>query len=81
MTDHEVLERVLAGRFSCRAFLADIVPIATIQRMFESAQHTASWCNSQPWQAHLTSGPETEALGKVLSERAWVRPPSRPVRL
>jgi nitroreductase len=70
MTDDEVLECVLADRFSCRAFLADIVPTATIRRMFELAQYTASWCNSQAWQVYLTSGLETEAFGKVLRERA-----------
>src|SRR5438046_999869 len=55
----EVLEQLLAARYSCRAFKPDPVPRATIERLLNVAQRTASWCNSQPWQVVITSGEET----------------------
>src|ERR1700680_1709307 len=55
----EVLEDLLASRFSCRAFRPDPVPRATIERILMAAQKTASWCNSQPWRLEITSGAAT----------------------
>lgn len=68
--DSDALERLLAGRFSCRAFLPDLVPVDVIRRILELAQRTASWCNSQPWHVHLTSGEETLVFAKALTARA-----------
>jgi nitroreductase len=55
----DVLEDLLAKRFSCRAFKPDPVPRAVIERLLAAAQKTASWCNSQPWQLVITSGAAT----------------------
>src|SRR6202163_3717163 len=55
----DVLEDLLASRFSCRAFRPDPVPRATIERILAAAQKTASWCNSQPWQLVIASGAAT----------------------
>jgi nitroreductase len=55
----EVLEDLLASRFSCRAFKPDPVPRASIGRILTAAQKTASWCNSQPWRLEITSGTAT----------------------
>ncbi len=55
----EVLEDLMASRFSCRAFKPDPVPRAAIERVLTAAQKTASWCNSQPWQLAITSGAAT----------------------
>ncbi|MBR1217594.1 nitroreductase [Bradyrhizobium sp. U87765 SZCCT0131] len=52
----EVIEALLAERYSCRAFRSDPVPRATIERILAAAQRTASWCNSQPWQVIVASG-------------------------
>lgn len=52
----EVLEQLLAERFSCRAFLPRPVERSTIERVLKAAQRTASWCNSQPWQLEIASG-------------------------
>jgi nitroreductase len=52
----EVLENLLGERFSCRAFRADPVPRATLERILAAAQKTASWCNSQPWRLEIVSG-------------------------
>src|SRR3979409_1669706 len=55
-----VLEELLSERYSCRAFLPQPVPRATIERILTAAQKTASWCNSQPWQLAITSGTATK---------------------
>jgi len=52
----EVLEELLAARFSCRAFRPDPVPRPAIERILAAAQKTASWCNSQPWRLEIASG-------------------------
>ena len=56
----EVLEELLASRFSCRAFVPQPVPRATLERILAAAQKTASWCNSQPWQLVIASGAATK---------------------
>ena len=55
----DVMEDLLAQRFSCRAFKPDPVPRAAIERILNAAQKTASWCNSQPWRLEITSGAAT----------------------
>ena len=50
------LERLLAERHSCRAFLPDEVERGTLESIFTMAQRAASWCNSQPWQVTVLSG-------------------------
>lgn len=52
----EVVEALLAERYSCRAFRPDPVPRPVIERILGAAQRTASWCNSQPWQVIVASG-------------------------
>jgi len=53
-------EDLLAARYSCRAFLPRAVERPTIERILDIAQRTPSWCNAQPWQAHITCGAATE---------------------
>ncbi|AVT75748.1 nitroreductase [Rhodopseudomonas palustris] len=62
----DVLEDLMAARYSCRAFKADPVPRATIERILGAAQKTASWCNSQPWQVVITSGEATAKFRDVI---------------
>jgi nitroreductase len=66
----EVLENLLASRFSCRAFRPDPVPRATIERILTAAQRTASWCNSQPWQIVIASGEAKERFRKAIYAEA-----------
>lgn len=66
MPDVDVLERLLTERHSCRAFRPEPVDEATLTRLFTLAQRTASWCNAQSWQVHLTSGTSTTALAGAL---------------
>ncbi len=62
----EAFEQLLAQRYSCRGFLPRAVERATIERILAMAQRTPSWCNAQPWRAHITSGPATERLRAAL---------------
>jgi nitroreductase len=62
----EILGELLQERFSCRGFLPDPVPRATIERIASIAQRTASWCNSQPWQVSIVSGEATDRLREEL---------------
>ena len=64
------LDALLAARHSCRAFLPDPVPRATLEAILVSAQRAASWCNSQAWQVAITSGDGTERLRRALMEAA-----------
>jgi len=59
-SDDQVLQRLLEARFSCRGFLPRPVPRPTIERLLFLAQKTPSWCNTQPWHLHVTSGAATE---------------------
>jgi nitroreductase len=65
-TPIEVLEHLLASRYSCRAFLPDPVPRPTIERVLKAAQRTASWCNSQPWQIVIASGAAKERFRRAI---------------
>ncbi|MGO3327730.1 nitroreductase [Gordonia sp. (in: high G+C Gram-positive bacteria)] len=68
--DYDAVDRVLAGRYSCRGFRTDQVPAETLRALFGSAQRTASWCNSQAWQVTLVSGADAADFGAKLTE--WV---------
>jgi nitroreductase len=61
-----VLEELLGERFSCRAFLPEPLPRATIERMLGAAQKTASWCNSQPWRIEIASGAAARRFRDVI---------------
>ncbi len=65
-----VLGTLLAQRYSCRGFLPHPVPRATITRILELAQRTASWCNAQPWQVIVTSGAATERFRAAIYQHA-----------
>jgi nitroreductase len=69
-------QSLLEERHSCRAFLSDPVPEATIQLIAETSQRTASWCNSQPWQALITSADETDRFREHLLARIQDTPGS-----
>ena len=68
--DIEVVEKLLAARYSCRAFKPESVPRSIIERVLSAAQKTASWCNSQPWQVTIVSGDATSAFGEALYKNA-----------
>ncbi|MFJ8996214.1 nitroreductase [Streptomyces sp. NPDC102279] len=67
--------RLLLERWSCRAYLPDQVPDDVIAEMFATAQRTASWCNTQPWQVYLTKGEATRGFAVSLAEHARTHQP------
>jgi nitroreductase len=73
-TSKQALQRLLYERHSCRGFLPQLVPEATIRHILELAQLTASWCNTQPWQVVVTSGEATERFRRAMLERAATAP-------
>lgn len=66
----DVLATLLVDRFSCRAYRPEPVPHETIAAMLSIAQNAASWCNSQPWQVHVTEGAATERLRDAMYSAA-----------
>lgn len=66
----QVVSKLLTDRFSCRAFRDEPVPHDLIQTMLALAQRAASWCNTQPWQVHVTEGEATERFRNELYSRA-----------
>ena len=69
-SDHDVLDRLLKSRHSCRAFGPGIVPKAVIEQILLTAQRVPSWCNSQPWKVTVCQGKTLAALGAALLEAA-----------
>src|SRR5947199_589495 len=61
-----VLEELLNERYSVRAFRPEPVPHETIEYVLATAQRTASWCNSQPWQVLIASGEAKERFRKAI---------------
>jgi nitroreductase len=65
-----VLDELLNERYSVRAFKPDPVPRETIEHVLRTAQRTASWCNSQPWQVLVVSGEAKETFRKLIYAEA-----------
>jgi nitroreductase len=65
-----VLEELLGERYSVRAFLPQPVQRETIEHVLTTAQRTASWCNSQPWQVIIASGEDKEAFRRLVYAEA-----------
>jgi nitroreductase len=55
----DALLQLATERYSCRGFLPDALPRATIDRILAIAQRSPSWCNSQPWQLTIGSAEAT----------------------
>ena len=68
--DIGVLEKLLNERYSVRAFLPKEVDRATFVFVLKTAQRTASWCNSQPWQVLIASGDAKERFRKAIYAEA-----------
>lgn len=77
-TETDTFDRLLADRWSCRAFLAQAVERPTIERILALAQRTASWCNAQPWQVIVTSRAATERFRAAMLRVAAAGEPPQP---
>jgi len=64
--DFKTLTRLLAARYSCRAYLDDPVPEDVIEKIILAAGRAPSWCNAQPWQVTVTHGAETNRFREAL---------------
>ncbi|WP_083680009.1 MULTISPECIES: nitroreductase [unclassified Pseudonocardia] len=64
--DTAALARLLDGRRSCRAYLAEPLERATIEAVLDLARRTPSWCNTQPWQVMVTEGEGTDRFRGAL---------------
>lgn len=64
--DALVFDRLMTARHSCRAFLPDPLPRATIEAILTVAQKTASWNNTQPWQVTIASGAARDAFRDLM---------------
>jgi nitroreductase len=69
-SDAETIARLIATRFSCRAFLPDPVPEHVILRIIDVARQTASWSNTQPWEIVVTRTETTRNLANNLEALA-----------
>ena len=58
----------VATRFSCRAFLPNPVPLATVRGILDRAARAPSGGNLQPWRVHALAGAPLEDL------KARIRP-------
>ena len=72
----DCIDGLLRARHSCRGFQPKQVPRETIERLFSTAQTTASWCNTQPWQIVVTGGAETERFRSALVTHVGGHKPS-----
>jgi nitroreductase len=71
------LARLLADRYSCRAYQDRAVPEEVIRELLSVTQMSASWCNSQPWQVHVTRGAGTERFREAVTQYAMANPGAR----
>lgn len=72
--EYDSFADLLTRRHSCRAFLPDAVPDATITAILTAAQRVASWNNTQPWMVTLTRPAETDRLRAAMLDAAMSAP-------
>jgi len=78
VSDAAALEKVIAARFSCRAFHPEPVPEDVILRIVDAARKAASWSNTQPWEIVVTRPETTQALAAKLTALAGAQTPAAP---
>jgi nitroreductase len=64
----------VASRFSCRAFLPEPVPLATVRVILEGAARAPSGGNIQPWRCHALAGAPLEDLKASIRPHAPTNP-------
>lgn len=76
--DFAGFERIVAARWSCRAFLPDAVARETIEAILRVAQKTPSWNNAQPWEVVVTSGRATDRFRALMTDKQVSGAPREP---
>jgi len=74
----DLLMQLAIARYSCRGFLPEPLPRATIDRILTIAQRSPSWCNSQAWQLTVGSAAATERARQALLTQARQGHPPTP---
>ena len=59
-------KELLKARYSCRRYLDQQVPAATIQDLVAKAQQSPSWGNTQPWRVYAAGGETALAIRQDL---------------
>lgn len=72
------LLQLATERYSCRGFLPEPLPRATIDRVLAIAQRSPSWCNSQPWQLTVGSAQATQRAREALLQHVQQRGQTEP---
>lgn len=76
-SDLQALDRLTAGRSTCRAYRPTPVEGELIRSVVDMASRCASWCNVQPWQLVITaSAQSTERFRQALVDHAASHPES-----
>nr|WP_174822621.1 nitroreductase [Ruegeria lacuscaerulensis] len=70
------MNKLLAERHSCRAFLSNPVPKEKIEQILTCASRVPSWCNAQPWHVTITSGEKTDRFREAMLEEAATGTPA-----
>lgn len=68
------LADLISQRWSCRGFKPESVPRDVIESIVDVARRTPSWCNTQPWHVHITSGAATDRFRTDLTA-SWADDP------
>jgi nitroreductase len=63
------VREAVASRYSCRAFLPNAVPEATVHEIVERAARAPSGGNLQAWRVYAIAGARVEALKALLAPR------------
>ncbi|WP_434906492.1 nitroreductase [Bradyrhizobium sp. HKCCYLS20291] len=66
----DILVGIVQERYSCRAFLPMDIPQQTIDAILLTAQRTASWQNTQPWNVAIASARATRRLRTLIRQYA-----------
>ncbi|MFA7585964.1 MAG: nitroreductase [Novosphingobium sp.] len=77
--EYALLSSVFHRRHSCRAFRADPVAPADLDRMVRLASRAASWCNTQPWHLSIAGPVTTNHLRRDLAACARHGPGEREI--
>ncbi len=70
------LDDLFSSRYSCRAYKPQPVPRDVISAIIRTAGRSPSWCNAQPWQLIVTSGPETDRFRAALLDEVQTGAPA-----
>jgi nitroreductase len=60
------LDRIIRGRFACRAFTSRAVPQRAIADILEVARFAPSGANIQPWRVYVVSGDKKDEISRAL---------------